>query len=670
MVRRGESSWLPDWLPGSVRGEGSRSTLSAEQLRIALLIGSAMVAAAVALLSQATGALNAPEHQTVDTRFSIRGAEKPDPRIVIVALDPATLNRLNVQSPIPRKYYAQLLDQLHQDKASLIVLDSQFKGVSPRPDQDRELLAAIARDGPVLMGAPDPGSSTFRPVGAQHAPGAVLASLGVDNHPDVVIRQILYKQVALKTLSVRAAELITGKPVSTSNFPNNHAWIDFRGPPGIFRQYSLWKVLHSQTPASALAGKIVLVGTTDPLAKDVFITAAASDPMAGVELQANELSTILDGFPLRPTSDFVNVLLIFALASLPALLSVRFASLQVLAAALATLGLYLVAVQLAFNSGRIMPLLNPLLALILATAAVIAVETYVERRRRQALEFALRGFVRPAQTGFFISYRRNQAAFAANSLREQLVRRFGESSVFKDTHAIHAGQEWPREIREAILGASVMLILIGPYWLDARDSNGQRRLDDPRDWVRLEIEAGLKRPELAMVPVLLDGADVPDEKELPVSLAPLARRNAISLSGDRLGEEIDELVDSIERGRIRELLAAPRSAPVLCLLAAGGPRRFPISSELVIGSGADADIRIADDGVAARQAKVWPVPEGLAVEDLGAGDGTWVNGARIHGTLRIASPSAIRLGHSTLVVELGRPTHGTATPSGEPVPVV
>ena len=86
-------------------------------------------------------------------------------------------------------------------------------------------------------------------------------------------------------------------------------------------------------------------------------------------------------------------------------------------------------------------------------------------------------------------------------LLDALAARLGSKSVFLDEKAIYPGQQFPRHIKEAILGSSVMLIIIGPYWLDARDSvSGSRRLDAPDDWVRQEVEEGLRHPSQSSSP--------------------------------------------------------------------------------------------------------------------------------------------------------------------------
>jgi hypothetical protein len=152
---------------------------------------------------------------------------------------------------------------------------------------------------------------------------------------------------------------------------------------------------------------------------------------------------------------------------------------------------------------------------------------------------------------FFISYRRGQSELAANTLREALARKFGEERVFMDTDGIDPGQEWPRRLEEAIAACRAMLVVIGPLWLEPRDARGSRRLDDLSDWVRREIDAGLARGDIAVVPVLHDGARQPERDQLPDSLKPLADRQAVQLTGRNLEQWIDELTKSIHQGTLR-----------------------------------------------------------------------------------------------------------------------
>jgi TIR domain len=131
-------------------------------------------------------------------------------------------------------------------------------------------------------------------------------------------------------------------------------------------------------------------------------------------------------------------------------------------------------------------------------------------------------------TRIFISYRRSDAGWPARWLADRLGRQFGASVVFQDVESIRPGDDFAAEIEAAVGACSVLLAVIGPQWL-AMGGPAGRRLDDPGDWVRLEIEAAVKYGIL-IIPVLVDGAGMPSADELPPSLRELTRRQAVSLS--------------------------------------------------------------------------------------------------------------------------------------------
>jgi hypothetical protein len=130
--------------------------------------------------------------------------------------------------------------------------------------------------------------------------------------------------------------------------------------------------------------------------------------------------------------------------------------------------------------------------------------------------------------GIFISYRREQASGVAGRLYDRLVDRFGEAQVFIDVASIEPGVDFADVITRAVASCDVLLAVIGPGWLAASDDAGERRLDDPDDLVRLEVEAGLAR-DVRVIPVLVEGATMSRRKDLPEDLATLARRNAFVL---------------------------------------------------------------------------------------------------------------------------------------------
>ena len=131
--------------------------------------------------------------------------------------------------------------------------------------------------------------------------------------------------------------------------------------------------------------------------------------------------------------------------------------------------------------------------------------------------------------GTFISYRREDAAGYAGRLRESLERRLGAARVFRDVDTLRPGQDFVQAIESRLSDCAVMLAVIGREWTSARDLAGSRRLDDPYDFVRLEIGAALARPKVLVVPVLVEGATMPAPADLPENIRPLTRRHAVSV---------------------------------------------------------------------------------------------------------------------------------------------
>lgn len=146
----------------------------------------------------------------------------------------------------------------------------------------------------------------------------------------------------------------------------------------------------------------------------------------------------------------------------------------------------------------------------------------------------------------FISYRRQDSAYPAGWLYDRLAERFGPGQVFKDVDSIELGDDFVETITNAVGSCDILLALIGQDWLDIAGPDGSRRLDDPDDFVRLEIEAALQRKVL-LIPILVEGALMPRGDELPPSIAPLVRRQALELSPNRFRADTDRLLEVIER---------------------------------------------------------------------------------------------------------------------------
>jgi hypothetical protein len=165
----------------------------------------------------------------------------------------------------------------------------------------------------------------------------------------------------------------------------------------------------------------------------------------------------------------------------------------------------------------------------------------------------------------FINYRRDQTAGEARALYNDLVETLGPDRVFMDVDNIALGTDFRQVLRERLDASEVMLSLIGRDWADARDGAGQRRLDNAADFVRLEIATALQR-NVAVTPVLLQGASMPAEQALPEDLKSLAFRNGFELSHTRWESDVHELV---RRLGLQGATKAPQLAAVPAPAEAG-----------------------------------------------------------------------------------------------------
>jgi TIR domain len=184
----------------------------------------------------------------------------------------------------------------------------------------------------------------------------------------------------------------------------------------------------------------------------------------------------------------------------------------------------------------------------------------------------------PAQGRIFISYRRAETAYPSGWLFDRLAARFDEGEVFKDVDSIELGDDFIDVITAAVASCDVLLALIGDRWLTLTDEHGRRRIDDPKDFVRLEIEAALTR-NVRVIPVLVDGAKMPSAAELPPTLAALSRRQALELSPSRFDSDLGRLLKVLEKTLAELHPASPREV-------AGRIRRPSKRAQLLGGIGA------------------------------------------------------------------------------------
>jgi tetratricopeptide (TPR) repeat protein len=156
----------------------------------------------------------------------------------------------------------------------------------------------------------------------------------------------------------------------------------------------------------------------------------------------------------------------------------------------------------------------------------------------------------------FINYRREDSIGTAGRLHDRLAQTFGQKNIFMDVDSIPPGVDFVADLNSQVAACDVVLVVMGPNWLDAKDETGRRRLDNPDDFVVIEIAGALAR-KIPVIPVLLDGTRIPKASELPDAIKALVRRNAVEILSTEFGRDAEALIE-----KIREVLNGGSAAAV------------------------------------------------------------------------------------------------------------
>jgi hypothetical protein len=179
----------------------------------------------------------------------------------------------------------------------------------------------------------------------------------------------------------------------------------------------------------------------------------------------------------------------------------------------------------------------------------------------------------------FINYRRGDEPGFTQALLSRLEEAFPAEGLFIDVDNIPPGEDFVRLLDTQVAQCDVLLAVIGNSWLDATDEHGGRRLDDPRDFVRIEIESALKQGK-RVIPVLMHKARMPRREELPETLWPLAARNAVRLTHERFKADVEGLVKALQEvgkpPRFRQSLR--RAMLILSQISKEGEQLLPPKS--------------------------------------------------------------------------------------------
>ncbi len=368
------------------------------RLKIVLLLGCGLILTTLTLGLERSGTLDRLELDTVDARFAVRGTDSPPNDVVVVAVDDVSFGELRLRfQEWPRTFHARVLRNLARAKPKAVIYDFQFTEPSTDERQDVALYEAADAARPVLFATTEVdekggtavlgGDENLEQIDARAGQGLL------PNDPGGVIRRMGYTLNNLKSLGVVAAETVGRRRIEPPAGSDGTEWIDYSGPPGTIDTVSFSRVYNNKVDPDRLRGKVVVVGPTAPSLQDVHPTSAGGGQMSGAEIQANAFDTARNSFPLRSSGGTANTLLIVLMGLIAPLLNLRMSPLRALPIVGAAAAIYVVAAQVAFDSGTVLILAAPVMGLVLTTVGSLAVDFFTETRERRRLRATFSRFV-------------------------------------------------------------------------------------------------------------------------------------------------------------------------------------------------------------------------------------------------------------------------------------
>src|SRR3954452_6266605 len=374
-----------------------RRRATTRRLRRALLAGVAALAVVIVVLLQLTGAVDRAELSTVDARFQVRG-ERPVPKeVTVVGIDDTTFSELNQRFPFSRRTFARALRKVSDDHPRAIVYDVEFAEQSDDVVGDNRLILNTRKAGNVVLSATEVGkrgrTKIFGGVEAQKFAHATIGNGLLPEGSSGALRRLPYEIDGLKTLSVATVERVTHKPVDRAKLAGDGAWIDFSGPPGHIRYVSFSRAVRGHYEPGTFRNRIVVIGAVAPSLQDRHPTSWPAGEMAGPEIHANAIDTLLRGAPLHDTGDTADLLIALSLTILPLLLGIFLRPFVALALGLAAAVLYAVVAQIAFGRELILPVVVPLVGLAIALVGTLVVHYLTASVERAQTPFLFARFV-------------------------------------------------------------------------------------------------------------------------------------------------------------------------------------------------------------------------------------------------------------------------------------
>jgi adenylate cyclase len=354
-----------------------RRRATTRRLRRTLLVGVALLGVATVVALDLTHALRRAELSTVDARFEIRG-ERPVPNdVVVVGIDDVTFSELNQRFPFSRRTFAKALAQVSSDHPRAIVYDVEFAERSNDVVGDNRLILNTRKAGNVVLSATEVGkggrTKIFGGIQGQKFARATIGNGLLPEGASGALRRLPYSIDGLRTLSVATVERVTHHPVDRSRMKGDGAWIDFSGPPGHVRYASFSRVVNHRFKPGTFRNRIVVIGAVAPSLQDRHPTSWPAGEMAGPEIHANAIDTLLRGAPLHDSGPLADLLIALGLTLLPGVLGLRLKPFVAIGVGGAAAVLYVVAAQVAFGRELILPVVVPLIgiAIFLIGASIV-----------------------------------------------------------------------------------------------------------------------------------------------------------------------------------------------------------------------------------------------------------------------------------------------------------
>ncbi len=364
------------------------------RLKLLLLLGVALVGTELAMAAYWDDTLRRVELDSVDARFAVRGDRAPPRDLLVVAIDTETFNVLGVQWPFPRSYHARVVRNLKRAGARVIAYDVQFTEESADIREDLALYEAARKARPVVFATTETNASGGHDVlGGEKKLRRIGARAGqalLPDDPNGVLRRVPHEVDGLESFAVATVETETGRQIEEPD--GRAAWIDYSGPPGTVTTIPFSSVYEGDAPRSLIRGRTVVVGPSAQSLQDVHPT-SVGDGMAGAEIQANAIETVRRGLPLRSVRGGWNIALIVLLGLVAPVASLRLSPFRALGCALALGAAFLVGAQIAFQSGAVVAVVYPIVALALGCVGSLTVHYFTETRERRRLRTLFARFV-------------------------------------------------------------------------------------------------------------------------------------------------------------------------------------------------------------------------------------------------------------------------------------